>query len=96
MIMSEKLDIYQVLTKKYKDRWSICNTTITSNVPESQLVLFVDLVIDDRVMVGCAMHNIDFTEDVTEKLLTKAVISAYKKFKHIRKFELELEEDKVV
>ena len=52
---------------------------------EGRMALFVELTCDDMSVIGCSSMDVDYSKDITEKLLEKAVISAYKKVRIIER-----------
>ena len=75
------MNIYEKLEDKYPGRWATKNPSAAVNEAEGRTLLFIDLYIDDRTFTGSSSMNTDYSIDITEKLLEKAVISAYKKTK---------------
>lgn len=75
------MNIYEKLNYKYNDKWSLTNPSVVINDSNGRMALYVVLKVDDRSFIGCSSIDIDFSKDVTERLLEKAVISAFKKIK---------------
>ena len=71
------ISIFALLNSNFPGRWSTRNPTIIRHEAESRASLYIELVIDNRVVIGCSSDNVDFSRDIDVALLEKAVTNAY-------------------
>lgn len=72
--------IFNFLNANFRGRWSVKNAVTVTHAEIQKQSLFVELYIDQICVIGCASVDLDFSNDVSEKLLEAAVACAYKNY----------------